>query len=108
MPSSSPVKSTILSDGARALAKHVNRSNGKFWGSFVGNESCKNMVALNLINQLIDHCCWQNVHIVPPHGPVFEIRVQDGYGARWSLNSTKFIGFLEPYMEDGHARGWKH
>lgn len=102
------VKSSILSDGARALAKHVNRSNGKFWGSFVGNESCKNMVALNIINHLIDHCCWLNVHIVPPHGPVFEIRVHDGYGARWSLNSTKFIGFLEPYMEDGHARGWKH
>ncbi|KAI3703352.1 hypothetical protein L1987_73356 [Smallanthus sonchifolius] len=102
------VKSSVLSDGARALAKHVNRSKGKFWGSFSGNESHKNMLALKLINHLIAHCCWLNVHIVPPHGPVFEIRVQDGYGARWSLNPTKFIGFLEPYMEDGHARGWKH
>ncbi|KAJ0718035.1 hypothetical protein HanLR1_Chr08g0266201 [Helianthus annuus] len=25
------VKSLVLSDGARALAKHVNRSKGKFW-----------------------------------------------------------------------------
>ncbi|KAF5775155.1 putative ASCH domain, PUA-like superfamily protein [Helianthus annuus] len=102
------VKGSVLSDGARALAKHVNRSNGKFWGSFSGNESHKNMLALKVINHLIDHCRWLNVHIVPPHGPVFEIRVQDGYGARWSLNPTKFIGFLEPHMEDGYARGWKH
>ncbi|XP_076910774.1 uncharacterized protein LOC143568509 isoform X2 [Bidens hawaiensis] len=108
LPHNPEVKSSVLSDGARALAKHVNRSNGKFWGSFSGNDSHKNMLALKVINHLIAHCCWLNVHIVPPHGPVFEIRAQDGYGARWSLNTTKFIGFLEPYMEDGHARGWKH
>ncbi|XP_023750024.1 uncharacterized protein LOC111898331 isoform X3 [Lactuca sativa] len=107
-PHNPNVKTSILSDGARALAKHVNRSNGKFWGSFAGNESHKNMLALNVINHLVTHCCWINAHIAPPHGPVFEIRVHDGYGARWALNPPKFIGFLEPYMEDGHARGWKH
>ncbi|XP_023750023.1 uncharacterized protein LOC111898331 isoform X2 [Lactuca sativa] len=36
-PHNPNVKTSILSDGARALAKHVNRSNGKFWGSFAGN-----------------------------------------------------------------------
>ncbi|KAD6453015.1 hypothetical protein E3N88_07720 [Mikania micrantha] len=88
-PHNPDVKSSVLSDGARALAKHVNRSNGKFWGSFSGNDAHKNMLALKVINHLIAHSCWLNVHIVPPHGPVFEIRVQDGYGARWSLNPTK-------------------
>ncbi|XP_071727794.1 uncharacterized protein, partial [Rutidosis leptorrhynchoides] len=108
VPHNPDVKSSVLSDGARALAKHVNRGNGKFWGSFSGNDSCKNAIALKVISDLIAHCCWINVHIVPPHGAVFEIRVQDGYGARWSLKPTKFIGFLEPYMEDGFTKGWKH
>ncbi|KAI3692691.1 hypothetical protein L6452_32512 [Arctium lappa] len=108
LPHNPDVKSSVLNVGARALAKHVNRSNGKFWGSFAGNEPHKNVLAFKVISNLITHCCWLNVHIVPPHGAVFEIRVQDGYGARWSLNPTKFIGFLEPYTEDGYAKGWKH
>nr|XP_043630512.1 uncharacterized protein LOC122601843 [Erigeron canadensis] len=107
-PHNPDAKSSVLTDGARALAKHVNRNNGKFWGCLTGNESRKNMLALKVISHLIAHCCWLNVHNVAPHGAVFEIRVQDGYGARWSLNPTKFIGFLEPYMEDGYSRGWKH
>ncbi|XP_024996370.1 uncharacterized protein LOC112529352 isoform X5 [Cynara cardunculus var. scolymus] len=102
------VKSSVLNIGARALAKHVNRSNGKFWGSFAGSEPQKNMLAFKVISNLIAHCCWLNVHIVPPHGAIFEIRVQDGYGARWSLKPTKFIGFLEPYTKDGYMKGWKH
>ncbi|XP_024996366.1 uncharacterized protein LOC112529352 isoform X2 [Cynara cardunculus var. scolymus] len=100
--------SSVLNIGARALAKHVNRSNGKFWGSFAGSEPQKNMLAFKVISNLIAHCCWLNVHIVPPHGAIFEIRVQDGYGARWSLKPTKFIGFLEPYTKDGYMKGWKH
>lgn len=48
------------------------------------------------------------MHIVPPHGVVFEIRDANGYGARWSKDGSKFIGFLEPYMEDGHSKGWRH
>ncbi|GJU14614.1 putative ASCH domain, PUA-like superfamily protein [Tanacetum coccineum] len=94
LPHNPDVKSSVLNDGARALAKHVNRSNGKFWGSFTGNESQKNILALKVISHLISHCCWLNVHVVPPHGAVFEIRVQDGYGARWSLNTTKVCRYF--------------
>ncbi|XP_024996369.1 uncharacterized protein LOC112529352 isoform X4 [Cynara cardunculus var. scolymus] len=108
LPHNPDVKSSVLNIGARALAKHVNRSNGKFWGSFAGSEPQKNMLAFKVISNLIAHCCWLNVHIVPPHGAIFEIRVQDGYGARWSLKPTKFIGFLEPYTKDGYMKGWKH
>lgn len=31
------VGSCTLTDGARALAKHVNRSSQKFWGNFDGS-----------------------------------------------------------------------
>lgn len=90
------------------MAKHLNRSNSSYWGTFCGSDTNKNMFAVDVINRLIAHSCWLNMHIVPPHGVIFEIRVTDGYGARWSEDGTKFIGFLEPYMEDGHSKGWKH
>ncbi|CAK9168789.1 unnamed protein product, partial [Ilex paraguariensis] len=101
-------RGSILTDGARALAKHVNRSSNKYWGTFCGSDSNKNRLAVDIIRHLLVHCCWLNMHIVPPHGLVFEIRVADDYGARWSVDGTKFIGFVEPYMEEGHSKGWKH
>ncbi|KAL7176823.1 hypothetical protein ACSBR2_030213 [Camellia fascicularis] len=108
LPHNPYVESSTLTDGARALAKHVNRSSSKYWGAYGGSDSNKNKLAKDAISHLIAHCCWQNLHIVPPHGVVYEIRIADGYGARWSEDGTKFIGFLEPYMEDGHSKGWKH
>ncbi|XP_048332695.2 uncharacterized protein LOC107422004 isoform X3 [Ziziphus jujuba] len=108
LPHKPVVTSSTLTHGARALAKHVHRSSDKFWGAFVGSDSNKNKLALDVIIHLVTNCCWLNVHIVPPHGEVFEIRVADGYGARWSKDGSQFIGFLEPYMEDGHSMGWEH
>ncbi|XP_008460027.1 uncharacterized protein LOC103498964 isoform X3 [Cucumis melo] len=101
-------KGIKLTHGAKALAKHHHRSSSKYWGTFDGNDSEKNRLAMNTIVHLIAHCCWMNIHIVAPHGIVFEIRIAQGYGARWSKDGNKFIGFLEPYMEDGHLKGWKH
>lgn len=49
----------------------------------------KNRHAADLINCLLDNCSWMNMHIVRPHGNVFEIRKDDGYGARWSVDGTK-------------------
>ena len=39
-----------------------------------------------------------------------EARVPEGYGARWALTAdgARFRGFLEPPMEDGHAKRWRH
>lgn len=71
-------------------------------------DSAKNHLALEVITCIILHCCWMNVHIVQPHDAVFEIRVAEGYGARWFKDGTKFIGFLEPYMQDGHSKKWRH
>ncbi|KAE9450489.1 hypothetical protein C3L33_17611, partial [Rhododendron williamsianum] len=140
------VKGSTLTDGARALAKHVDRSGSNIgvlsmevtpllpcaivvlsiivlpfkavhfgmvmyawedrdWSSLY---STKNRLAKDAISHLMAHCCWQNMHVVPPHGVVYEIRTADGYGARWSEDGNEFIGFLEPYMEDGHSNRWKH
>lgn len=55
----------------------------------------KNRLAMDVINCLIAACCWQNIHAVPQHGAVFEIRVVHGYGAHWSKDGTKFISLKE-------------
>ena len=52
-------------------------------------DSSKNSLALDVITHLLAKCCWLNLHIVPPHGDVFEIRDADGYGARWSIDGSK-------------------
>lgn len=46
---------------------------------------------MEVIIRIIGHCRWLNVHFVQPHGPVFEIRISEGYGARWSEDGTKVI-----------------
>ncbi|PKI63816.1 hypothetical protein CRG98_015800 [Punica granatum] len=107
-PYNRDVKGSTLTDGARALAKHFSRSSSKYWGSLDGSDSRKNKAAMDIITCLISSCCWLNLHVVPPHGVVFEIRDANGYGARWSGDGSKFIGFLEPYMKDGHLRRWRH
>ncbi|XP_042984725.1 uncharacterized protein LOC122313629 isoform X1 [Carya illinoinensis] len=108
LPCKPNVEGCTLTHGARALEKHANRSSSKYWGTLKGNDSDKNKLAMDVIRHLIADCGWLNVHIVPPHGVVFEIRVADGYGARWSKDGSEFIGFLEPYVEDGHSKGWMH
>ncbi|KAM7278746.1 hypothetical protein ACFE04_005880 [Oxalis oulophora] len=108
VPYKPSVQGSTLSHGARALAKHADRSSSKYWGNFTGNDSNKNKLAADIIHHLIASCCWLNVHVVQPHGIVFEIRTADGYGARWSNDGCRFIGFLEPYMDDGHSKRWKH
>ncbi|MCL7050969.1 hypothetical protein MKW94_015700 [Papaver nudicaule] len=107
-PHNPHIKGSTMTEGARALAKHVNRGGNSWWGIFDGNDINKNRIALEVITQLISNCCWINIHIVPPHDGVLEIRVAEGYGARWSKEGSKFIGFLEPYMEDGHSKRWRH
>ncbi|KAJ3703711.1 hypothetical protein LUZ61_007416 [Rhynchospora tenuis] len=102
------MKGSTLTDAARALTKHAERSSEGWWGHLKGSDSHKNQLASEVINQLLDGCCWMNVHLIQPYGPVFEIRVREGYGARWSSDGSKFIGFLEPYTVDGFSKGWKH
>lgn len=108
LPYKPNVKASTLTVGARALTKHVDRCSDRSWGNIKGSDSDKNKFAMDVISDLIAHSHWLNVHVVQPHGTVFEIRKTLGYGDRWSKDGTKFIGFLEPYMNDGHSKGWKH
>jgi len=78
------------------------------WGDISGSDTSKNELASEAIDSLLRDCCWMNVHLTQPYGPVFEIRVHEGYGARWSQDGAKFIGFLEPYTPEGFSKGWKH
>ncbi|KAK2976784.1 hypothetical protein RJ640_027620 [Escallonia rubra] len=52
-------------------------------------DSDKNNLAMDATGNLLAHSCRLNMHIVSPHGVVFEIRVSDGYGARWSEDGTQ-------------------
>jgi len=102
------VRGCSLTDAARALAKHVHRCTKGWWSDVSGSDSSKNGLASEAIDSLLRDCCWMNVHLTQPYGPVFEIRVHEGYGARWSQDGAKFIGFLEPYTPEGFSKGWKH
>ncbi|XP_048332696.2 uncharacterized protein LOC107422004 isoform X5 [Ziziphus jujuba] len=106
LPHKPVVTSSTLTHGARALAKHVHRSSDKFWGAFVGSDSNKNKLALDVIIHLVTNCCWLNVHIVPPHGEVFEIRVADGYGARWSKDGSQ-VNEVSLFMESPLQIHWE-
>ena len=58
--------------------------------------------------RLLDNASWTNCHMLPHGVEVFEVRVAQGYGARWSADGLVFRGFLEPVMADGHRLGWRH
>jgi len=111
------VRGCSLTDAARALAKHVHRCTKGWWSDVSGSgkdmvqldthacwrlllwfilllhclssDSSKNGLASEAIDSLLRDCCWMNVHLTQPYGPVFEIRVHEGYGARWSQDGAK-------------------
>ncbi|XP_065826930.1 uncharacterized protein [Oscarella lobularis] len=99
-----------LSVGARALAKHCHRDQtSAWWGVSKGKEAAKNEHALRVVSKILDNAAWMNMHVVPAHDTaVLEIRVKEGYGARWTADGGVFRGFLEPQMKDGHSVNWRH
>jgi hypothetical protein len=58
----------------------------------LSSDSNQNRLAFEAIECLLRECCWMNVHLTQPYGPVFEIRVPEGYGARWSQDGSKALG----------------
>ena len=97
-----------LSVGARSLTKHAHRSSEGFWGKISGTDSMKNSAAQELLRRLLNEAVWINIHCLPNEEPVVEVRVSQGYGARWLILKKMFRGFVEPMMEGGHEKGWKH
>eukprot|EP00977_Amphora_coffeiformis_P017698 scaffold5869_cov165-Amphora_coffeaeformis.AAC.7 len=119
-----------LSVAARARAKHAPRSccglgqeqqqqQQPFFGTVQGSAETQNKAAHEIIVRLLQEATWINIHTFGGTGgkPSLEVRVASGYGARWTADWSKdpanptgveFRGFLEPQMENGHKRGWKH
>jgi hypothetical protein len=117
IPTSSNAK---LSVSARARAKHAHRGKECFFGEVRGSAEDQNQEAQRIVLHLLQNAVWINIHnFAGTDGePVLEIRIASGYGARWKADwsnsasmqptNVRFRGFLEPQMQDGHERGWKH
>ncbi|KAH7890327.1 hypothetical protein F5I97DRAFT_1798515 [Phlebopus sp. FC_14] len=134
-----------LTAGARAWSKHAHRS---FADPQAGADKCRgdnvagwwgkqptgpvagiNEKALHLSEKAMDNATWRNLHWLPHQVLVYEVRVEEGYGMRWSQDRGRilagaggkegtapgsqeppwvFRGFVEPMMENGHGIGWRH
>ncbi|KAL5483415.1 hypothetical protein ACEPAI_8646 [Sanghuangporus weigelae] len=109
-----------LTAGARAWTKHAHRSGHRegtsWWGNPRGPVSSLNAGALAMFEKIMQHSSWRNLHWLPHVVMVYEIRVVEGYGMRWSQNRSVlnarhewvFRGFVEPMMQDGHELRWRH
>ena len=106
-PKNPKVKISILTVGARALCKHSHRASEGFWPEATGKEIQKNKKAEEMLKMFYEKCIWINIHGLPHEIAIIELRVDKGYGIRWQIDGM-FRGFLEPQMEDGHEKGWRH
>ncbi|KAH7908704.1 hypothetical protein BJ138DRAFT_1157046 [Hygrophoropsis aurantiaca] len=123
-----------LMAGARAWSKHSHRSeeyeNGGtkrmgWWGKPSGPVAGINEKSLELFERVMDGATWKNLHWLPHQILVYEVRVEEGYGMRWSQDRSgvgavggdlteeteppwTMRGFVEPMMENGHELGWRH
>lgn len=120
-----------LTAGARAWTKHAHRSQPEvteedvkkkkesegWWGRPSGPVVKINENATKLFWMIMNGATWRNLHWLPHQILVYEIRVEEGYGMRWSQNQRLgvnleeapwiFRGFVEPMMENGHELGWR-
>ncbi|MTI32016.1 hypothetical protein [Xanthovirga aplysinae] len=86
-----------ISLAAKALSKHMERNKNTFWGKPSGSNFDKNRKAKEIILNLLNNKSWWNVFVHYQLGLVFETRLPEGHGARWSADGKMFIGFLEPF-----------
>jgi hypothetical protein len=114
-----------------ANVKTKKTKNEGWWGVPAGSVALLNARAFALLERVLAGATWRNLHWLPRGILVYETRVSEGYGMRWSrdlgglLNSDgtgvrdecveeaterpwTFRGFVEPMMEGGHEVGWRH
>jgi hypothetical protein len=122
-----------LTAGARGWSKHSHRSlpqdegeddrskreaSAGWWGAPSGPVAVINEKALGLFHKVMDNATWRNLHWLPHRVLVYEVRVLEGYGMRWSQDQSNkgeeeeqswcFRGYVEPMMVNGHEVGWRH
>ena len=77
------------------MTKHAHRSSEGFWGENRGTETYKNEFATKKLNQVLTEAVWINIHSILGSETIIEVRIEQGYGMRWTIDGT-FRGFLEP------------
>jgi len=111
---------------AKQKKKKPKKDEG-WWGIPSGPVAGINERAVAIFHKIYDNATWRNLHWLPHQILVYEIRISEGYGMRWSQNRGEggesggihrkasgaeaewiFRGFLEPQMENGHEIGWRH
>jgi hypothetical protein len=103
-------KGQPLTVGGRAFSKHSIRDSARFWGYCQGPNDFINEEGLKCLNRVVLNGVWNNVFVLPHDAKAYEIRVPQGYGARWEFKQggIAFRGFVEPMMEGGHEKRWRH
>jgi len=81
----------------RAWEKHVGRYENSVMGEIKGNQLEKNKKVIELILFMMENTTWWNVFHHYKHGLVYEIRIENGQGMRWTSDGKQFIGFLEHF-----------
>ncbi|CAG8484842.1 7613_t:CDS:2 [Ambispora leptoticha] len=75
-----------LTVGAKAHSKHFHRDvSDAFWGTCTGTEKQKNEQANRVLAKIITNAAWINLHSLPHDTRVYEVRNEQGYGARWEI-----------------------
>ncbi|KAF5340383.1 hypothetical protein D9611_007857 [Ephemerocybe angulata] len=107
----------------RNQEKTARAKSDGWWGRPSGPVQGINERALKLFWKIAEGATWRNLHWLPHQVLVYEVRVEDGYGMRWSQDQSAtrldeegddsvrpwiFRGFVEPMMENGHEVGWRH
>jgi hypothetical protein len=85
---------------ARAWEKHVGRKKDSIFGEIKGNAHQKNEAVRKLVHHIMNNATWWNIFYHYKHDLVYEIRIENGQGMRWSADGKRFIGFLEDFLDE--------
>ena len=84
----------------KAWEKHVGRYPESIFEIIKGNQKEKESTIKNQIDYIMENQTWWNVFFHYKHGLVYEIRIPNGQGMRWSSDGKQFIGFLEQFLNE--------
>lgn len=84
----------------KAWEKHVGRYPESIFETLKGNQKEKEITISKQIDYIIENQTWWNVFFHYKHGLVYEIRIANGQGMRWSSDGKVFIGFLEQFLNE--------
>ena len=65
---------SLITVGARALAKHYHRSSEGFWGKLSGTELERNVFANSILEKFLSESVWINIHWLTPEEIMLEVK----------------------------------